>query len=115
MYAKNANYLYVARFIHGFAGGGIFVIVPVYISEIAEDRIRGTLGSFLVLTAALGTLMAFIFGEYCTYNFTPIFAIALSLIFLCGFYFFPESPAALFKINQMDVSSLVRVAFRTAI
>lgn len=115
MYAKNAYYLYAARTAHGFAGGGIFVIVPVYISEIAEDRIRGTLGSFLVLNGALGTLLAFIFGECCTYNFIPIFAIALLLIFLCGFYFIPESPAALFKINRLDVSLLVSVIFRTAV
>lgn len=30
--------LILARFIGGFCGGGIFAVVPVYITEISEDR-----------------------------------------------------------------------------
>lgn len=95
----------MARFAIGLVGGGFFVVVPVYISEIAEDRVRGTLGSSLVLAACFGTVMAFIFGEYCSYDFMPILVIALTLVYLCAFYFFPETPAVLCKMNRMEVST----------
>lgn len=106
LYAQNAYYLYVARFAIGLVGGGVFVIVPVFIAEIADDRIRGTLGSTLVLSCNIGLLLAFIFGEYCTYDFTPIFVMASTLIFLLGFYFFPETPAVLFKRNRLEVNKI---------
>jgi len=30
--------LYFARFIGGFSGGGAFVLMPIYIVDIAEDK-----------------------------------------------------------------------------
>ncbi|XP_031634634.1 facilitated trehalose transporter Tret1-like [Contarinia nasturtii] len=49
IFAQNVYYLYASRAINGFVGGGVFVIIPVYLSEIASDRVRGALGSMLVL------------------------------------------------------------------
>lgn len=37
-YVPDLNVLIFARFLSGLTGGGIFVIVPVYIAEISEDR-----------------------------------------------------------------------------
>lgn len=34
----NANFLYISRLMAGFAGGTVFAILPVYISEISEDK-----------------------------------------------------------------------------
>lgn len=36
--ATDATFLYVSRFLAGFAAGGLFVVIPVYTAEIAEDR-----------------------------------------------------------------------------
>lgn len=36
--AQNIYYLYAARLINGFAAGGVFVIVPLFTTEIAADR-----------------------------------------------------------------------------
>lgn len=104
LYAENAYHLCGARFALGIVGGGAFVIVPLFLSEIAEDSVRGTLGSFLVLSAAFGGLLALIFGDYCSYSFTPIFAIVTTLVFLGGFSFFPESPVVLYKMNRIEVN-----------
>lgn len=35
--AKNITYLYIARILGGFAGGGVLMIVPIYATEISED------------------------------------------------------------------------------
>lgn len=37
-YAESALLLILFRFLAGVAAGGIFTVVPVYISEISEDR-----------------------------------------------------------------------------
>lgn len=36
--AQNVNHLYVARFLIGIPSGGIFVIVPPFVAEIADDK-----------------------------------------------------------------------------
>lgn len=36
--AQNVYHLYIARLLSGAIGGGLFVIVPLYLNEIAHDR-----------------------------------------------------------------------------
>jgi len=34
----NVYELYIARFIGGLNGGGVFVLIPIYVVELAEDK-----------------------------------------------------------------------------
>lgn len=36
--AKSVEFLYIARFIGGLSSGGLFIIVPLYVGEIAENK-----------------------------------------------------------------------------
>lgn len=45
LFAENVYYLYAARILSGFVGGGVFVMVPLFLNEIASDSVRGLLGS----------------------------------------------------------------------
>lgn len=38
IYAQNVYYLYASRFLLGFVGGAVFVVIPIMVAEIAEDR-----------------------------------------------------------------------------
>lgn len=38
IYAQNVYYLYTSRFLTGFVGGAVFVVIPIMVAEIAEDR-----------------------------------------------------------------------------
>lgn len=38
LFAQNIYYLYAARLLNGFVGGGFYTIVPQFLSEIAVDR-----------------------------------------------------------------------------
>lgn len=38
VYAQNVYYLYASRFLLGFVGGAVFVVIPLMVAEIAEDR-----------------------------------------------------------------------------
>jgi MFS family permease len=46
--------LYVGRFVTGFCGGAFTVAVPAYVSEVTEDRIRGVLGTVMILMLCTG-------------------------------------------------------------
>lgn len=98
--------MYASRILNGFVGGGIFVIVPLFLSEIAVDRVRGVLGSSLVLTCNVGILIAFTFGSYLDYYATPKFVISSTVVCAVGLFFFPESPTFLVQQNKLRVSNL---------
>ncbi|XP_045762224.1 facilitated trehalose transporter Tret1-like [Maniola jurtina] len=94
--------LIIARIISGLASGGCFNIVPIYVKEISQDNIRGTLGTLSTLLQTLGVLLTFIIGAYLDY-FTMnciimIFPILAILLMLKA----PESPAYLVKRGQID-------------
>lgn len=36
--ATNVYHLYLSRFVCGFVGGGTMLVIPVYVSEIADDK-----------------------------------------------------------------------------
>ncbi|XP_031623073.1 facilitated trehalose transporter Tret1-like [Contarinia nasturtii] len=101
IFAQNVYYLYASRAINGFVGGGVFVIIPVYLSEIASDRVRGALGSMLVLTCNIGALLAFVFGAYLNYFTTPKFVIALMVVSAIAIWFLPETPPFLYSVNKI--------------
>lgn len=55
--------IFIGRFIGGIACGAATVIVPMYVSEIAESKIRGSLGTLFQLQITLGILFAYLTGE----------------------------------------------------
>ncbi|XP_031619245.1 facilitated trehalose transporter Tret1-like [Contarinia nasturtii] len=56
-FASNVYQLYVARIIGGFVGGGVFVIIPLFLSEIACDQAGR---KFLFLVSTFGTALGLI-------------------------------------------------------
>lgn len=100
---EHVYYIYAARLLHGINVGAILLMVPVYINEIANDEIRGVLGSSVTLFLHFGLLLAFLFGNYCSYYFPSIFMIALTVLFAILFWFMPETPIFLVKQNKIFV------------
>ncbi|XP_031633567.1 facilitated trehalose transporter Tret1-like [Contarinia nasturtii] len=100
-FAQNIYYLHAARTLIGVVGGGVFVIVPLFLSEIASDRVRGFLGSTFILSANFGILLAFVIGNYCDFYTSPKVAIVLMIVYIVLFYFFPESPTFLAKQGNL--------------
>ncbi|KAF7418478.1 hypothetical protein HZH68_001131 [Vespula germanica] len=52
IFATDQIHIFIARFFAGVGGAGAFFLVPLYVSEICCDSIRGMLGSLLVLVIA---------------------------------------------------------------
>lgn len=109
IYAENLLYLCVARFLIGLSGAACFMVLPLLVTEIADDKIRGVLASALTLTMNLGILIGFIFGYLFEYSLVPKMMLAIPLLFLVTFYFFPESPWYLMKRNKINVSASVGI------
>lgn len=101
----DASYLYASRFVAGLAGGGVFLAVPLYISEIAETRVRGALGSIVVFSANFGMLFMYVIGSYLSYYWSPMIFAVFPIASFIGLSFLPETPFYLAKINRYEVTS----------
>ncbi|XP_055858505.1 facilitated trehalose transporter Tret1 isoform X2 [Episyrphus balteatus] len=103
-FATSINYLLASRFLGGVGGGASFSLVPVYVTEITEDRVRGTIGSFLVLSCNFGILIVFVLGNFLSYKAVPLILATLPVIFLIGVIFLPETPQYLMKSNKHEAA-----------
>nr|XP_012221518.1 PREDICTED: facilitated trehalose transporter Tret1-like [Linepithema humile] len=100
--AWNPYVLYASRFISGIGQGVVYVVCPMYIGEIADKEIRGSLGSFIKLMVTFGELYAHAVGPYVTYEKLAGICILIPLLFLVAFVWMPESPYYLLIKNQPD-------------
>ncbi|XP_030374058.1 facilitated trehalose transporter Tret1-like [Scaptodrosophila lebanonensis] len=95
--AESVDYLYAGRFLAGVAGGGAYVALPIFISEIVDDRIRGALSSMAMMNVCFGTLIGFIMASYLSYYLMPCIVIALPIIYLLAIFNLPETPIYLIR------------------
>lgn len=102
MFASDLTMIYTFRILGGFAGGGTFSIIPLFVSEISEDRIRGTLGAILSITCNIGILLGFILCYYLNYFTVTYIALAFCISYSVGCMFLPESPQYLFTKEKKD-------------
>ncbi|KFB46231.1 AGAP008900-PA-like protein [Anopheles sinensis] len=100
-FGNTVEVLYVARLLAGLGAAGVFLVVPMYITEIAEDRIRGSLGSLFILFLNIGTLVSFIMGSYLSYHLTAYILFTLPVAFFILFLPFPETPQYLVRRNRV--------------
>jgi len=92
MFSSKLWLIYVARFIVGSGVGATCVLVPTYISEIAEISTRGTLGAMFQLFLTIGILLAFTLGAVLSYTWFAIICALVEVGFLAAFIWMPESP-----------------------
>ncbi|MFC5181569.1 sugar porter family MFS transporter [Actinomadura harenae] len=95
--APNVGVLLLARFILGFGVGGASALVPVYLSELAPTRVRGTMVSTNQLMVTLGLLSSYIVDLLLsgTQNWRGMFAFGIvgAVLMLAGMSVAPETPA----------------------
>jgi sugar porter (SP) family MFS transporter len=94
--------LYVARVIGGLGEGMALSIVPLYVAEIAEPTIRGTLSTIVSLSGVFGILICNVVGSCVAINIAALILLALPVIFLLIFWKMPESPYFLLMNNKHD-------------
>ncbi|XP_014482808.1 PREDICTED: facilitated trehalose transporter Tret1-2 homolog [Dinoponera quadriceps] len=101
IFATEHIHIYIARFLHGVVGAGTFFFVPVYVSEISNDNIRGLLGSLLMFAINFGILLGYVLGGMFSLSVFAIINLAGPVLFLVTFAFMPESPVYLVRQNRI--------------
>lgn len=100
--APSVEYIFVARFFAGMAGDMAFVAAPMYIAEIADQKIRGFLSGLVYVMMLTGILLL-----YCVAPFVPIWVpcamgVFINCIGLAIFPFQPDSPYYLLYKNKPE-------------
>nr|XP_034837074.1 facilitated trehalose transporter Tret1-like [Maniola hyperantus] len=88
----NLAMLYVSRFLAGVSVGGITVTNLVYIGEIASPKIRGILLTAIGIFITLGFMLLFAVAPYVSYHGTVYVGVAISIVYIFGLFFIPETP-----------------------
>lgn len=99
-WAANFATLLLGRFLLGLAGGAFCVSAPQYSAEIAENEVRGIIGSFFQLMLISGILFVYIVGAFTTVFWMNVICSLVPLMFGAIFYFMPESPIFFIEENK---------------
>lgn len=90
--SKSVLMLCIARFLSGIWLCVIYTIIPMYIAEISEPQIRGSLGNFTSFMSYIGVLFVYVTGSYVSYYTLSIICAIIPVIFICTCVWLPESP-----------------------
>ncbi|XP_039300507.1 facilitated trehalose transporter Tret1 [Nilaparvata lugens] len=94
-FSTSVDALYAARAIIGYCSGATSVAVNLYTSEIAENSVRGKLGTFYQLQITVGILYTYIAGIADNVQIISIICGVTPIVFMVCFVWMPESPAYL--------------------
>ncbi|XP_018320194.1 facilitated trehalose transporter Tret1-like [Agrilus planipennis] len=102
---------YVARFIGGLGMGVVFTALPMYIGEISEAPIRGTMASFFNIFMVSGELASYALGPYIPIMWFSIICAIFPAAFVILFSLFPDSPHYYISKNNIPAaeSSLAKL------
>ncbi|KAF5269954.1 hypothetical protein FQR65_LT05753 [Abscondita terminalis] len=98
LFAKSTTTLLIGRFVIGMGNGSLFMLVPMYASEIAEKDIRAKLASFFQLFLVIGIFLSYVFGYLIDIKIFSIICTATPIVFFVAFLSQVESP--IYKLNQ---------------
>jgi len=82
-------------------GAAVFAPV-VYISDISERDIRGTLNSCGQIMPAIGTLFSYTLGSFMNWRWQTFASTIPPLLYLILLVIVPESPRFLLKRNKLE-------------
>jgi MFS transporter, SP family, solute carrier family 2 (facilitated glucose transporter), member 6 len=105
--SANFTVILIARVFAGVPAGGCFILIPMYIKEISQDNIRGSLVALGMLFQNLGILAMYGMGSYLEYYTILWIAVCIPILTIIFMIMAPESPAFLMKTEQVEVSTLL--------
>ncbi|KAG5863141.1 hypothetical protein JTB14_022046 [Gonioctena quinquepunctata] len=97
----NLTMVLIARFFAGIGLGGICVVAPMYIGEMAEASNRGIFGSFFQLFLSSGILFCCVVGYFTNWLGLALLLGMTPIIFGVSFIFMPETPMYLVSQNNL--------------
>ncbi|KAJ6641824.1 Facilitated trehalose transporter Tret1 [Pseudolycoriella hygida] len=104
IFAKSFAFLYVSRILSGLGCGATFVALPIYVSEISEDRLRGIMGAIFCNMVSMGLVIGRALGSYLDFYVVPYAVLVVLAIFVIVFPMFPETPQYLLLKQRDDIA-----------
>ncbi|XP_015518309.2 facilitated trehalose transporter Tret1-2 homolog isoform X1 [Neodiprion lecontei] len=106
--AQTYWWFYLARFTAGIGNGAIFTGMPIYVSEIAEDRMRGAFGILATVMMNLGTLVSYGIGPWVSRATLAMVGAIVPVVYALTFIWMPETPYyfAMKSVHKKSVKSL---------
>ncbi|CAH1174078.1 unnamed protein product [Phaedon cochleariae] len=112
--ADKIEYIYIARVMSGMGGDMAFVAAPMYIAEIADQKIRGFLSSVIYLMMLIGVMTVYTVGPYLPFYVPSIIGGVLLTIELIVFSLLPETPYFLLFRNKIEEAEKSLIKFRSS-
>ena len=101
--AKSVYMLYAARLFTGLGSGLAYSnVMPMYLGEIASDKIRGSIAVTLTIMADLGVVFMYAVGPLVSISMMGWLGLLALSIFFATFVWMPESPYHLLSANKRD-------------
>lgn len=94
-FARSVAALYASRMILGVGVGISYTTNPMYVSEVADVEIRGALGTLIAVNVFTGSLLTCSIGPWVSYRALVAVLLAVPILFVVCFSWFPETPAFL--------------------
>ncbi|UPG85905.1 sugar porter family MFS transporter [Luteibacter aegosomatis] len=114
--AWSPEILIVARFVLGLAIGVATFTAPLYLAEVAPERIRGAMISTYQLMITTGILLAFLsdtaFSASGNWRWMLGIIAAPGVLFLVGLFFLPDSPRWLLLKGRREDAQVVLAKLR---
>ncbi|XP_045505307.1 facilitated trehalose transporter Tret1-like [Colias croceus] len=100
--SSSAIFVLLARFMGGMACGASFVHSPVFVSEIADQSIRGLLATAPMAFYCFGIFVSFVMGWTLTFKYIIWINIFFCLLYAALLMSVRESPVFLFMKNNEE-------------
>lgn len=112
-FAKLIGWYYLGRFLGGISLSSVYIILPIYVAEIAEDSYRGMLLVSFSTFASFGDLIPYILGPYVSILcFNLILSVFPLLFFVLFLYLAPESPYYYVDKNDYKAEESLKILRR---
>ncbi|CAG4940046.1 unnamed protein product [Parnassius apollo] len=110
--SSTSTMIIIGRSIGGIGGGTALIYGPMFISEIAEESIRGTLASVPVAMYCIGVQLSYIMGWCLTYRYIVWVNLACSILGMVLLMTVTESPVYLLRQNREEDARLAIARYR---
>ncbi|XP_011875086.1 PREDICTED: facilitated trehalose transporter Tret1-like [Vollenhovia emeryi] len=90
--ATSVTWLYLSRFFSGIGSGIMWPAISLYLGEIANPAIRGSLISLNVNVASMGMFLGNTMGPYMSMEMFGYVSLVPNILFMVLFSLIPESP-----------------------
>ncbi|XP_068624914.1 facilitated trehalose transporter Tret1-like [Battus philenor] len=111
-FTSSTTMILIARFIGGIGCGSVLVFAPIYISEVAEESIRGSLASVPVASYCIGVQLSYIVGWFLSYRYVLWVNLASSILGVALMMTVTESPIFLLRQNREEDAKLAIAHYR---